>query len=173
MNRIPIGMYRIVNRETSLEDRMSHIVYLADVPQYLPVVAYWNYREWHAGKRPFDEIIRRYQERLNYTDIPVTLVAVEDTMPVGSVSIKMGDLPERADLDPWLASLYVVADYRGKGIGNELLQAAQNISRAAGVARLYLYTHTANVLYERDGWSAMDTFSREDGIVETIYYKDV
>jgi len=152
---------------------MSHIIHLADVPQYLPVVAYWNYREWHAGKRPFDEIIRRYQERLNYTDIPITLVAVEDTMPVGSVSIKMDDLMERTDINPWLASLYVVADYRGRGIGNELLQAAQNTARTVGIARLYLYTHTANALYERDGWKAMDTIEREDGVVETVYFKDM
>ena len=152
---------------------MSHIVYLADVPQYLPVVAYWNYREWHAGKRSFDEIIRRYQERLNYAEIPVTLVAVEDTMPVGSVSLKMGDLQERDDLDPWLASLYVVADYRGRGIGSALLQAAQGTARAAGVARLYLYTHTANALYERDGWSKTGTFEREGGVTETIYHKDL
>ena len=152
---------------------MSHILHLADVPQYLPIVAYWNYREWHAGERPFDEIIRRYQERMNYTDIPITLVAVEDTMPVGSVSIKMDDLPDRSDLNPWLASLYVVADYRGRGIGNKLLQAAKHASQTAGVSRLYLFTHTANVLYERDGWSAMDTIEREDGIVETIYYTDL
>ena len=152
---------------------MSHIVHLVDIPQYLPIVAYWNYREWHAGKRPFDEIIRRYQGRLNYTDIPVTLVAVEDTMPVGSVSLKTGDLQERDDLNPWLASLYVVADYRGRGIGYELLQAAQDAARAAGIGRLYLYTHTANALYEGDGWSGLDTFEQEDGVVETIYYKDM
>jgi len=152
---------------------MSHIIHLADVPQYLPVVAYWNYREWHTGKRPFDEIIRRYQERMNYTDVPLTLVAVEDTMPVGSVSLKMDDLPPRPDLNPWLASLYVIADYRGRGIGNELLQAAQDAARSAGISRLYLYTHTANALYERDGWSKTGTFEQEDGIVETIYHKDM
>ena len=152
---------------------MAQIVHLADVPQYLPIVAYWNYREWHAGKRPFDEIIHRYQQRLNYTEVPVTLVAVEDTMPVGSVSIKMDDLMERTDLNPWLASLYVVADYRGKGIGYKLLQAVQDTARVVGITRLYLYTHTANALYERDGWSAMDTFEMEKGIVETIYYKDM
>ncbi|MBN1883299.1 MAG: GNAT family N-acetyltransferase [Deltaproteobacteria bacterium] len=152
---------------------MSHIVYLADVPQYLPIVAYWNYREWHIGKRSFDEIIRRYQARMNYTDIPITLVAVEDTMPVGSVSIKMDDLMDRTDLNPWLASLYVVADYRGRGIGNKLLQAVQDTAGAVGIARLYLYTHTANALYERDGWSNVDTFERESGIIETVYCKDM
>jgi GNAT superfamily N-acetyltransferase len=153
---------------------MSHIVHLADVPQYLPVVAYWNYREWHAGKRPFDDVIRRYQKRLNYIDVPFTLVAVEDTMPVGSVSIKLDDFPDhRPDLNPWLASLYVVADYRGRGVGNELLKAAQETARAAGVTRLYLFTHTANALYKRDGWSSMDRIERDDGIVETVYFKDI
>ena len=69
----------------------------------------------------------------------------------------------------------VVVDkaYRGKGIGYKLLQAVQDTARVVGITRLYLYTHTANALYERDGWSAMDTFEREKGIVETIYYKDM
>ena len=74
---------------------MAEIHYLVDYPHFLPIIAFWNYREWHLGKQPFDEIIDRYRQRLQKGKIPTTLIAIEDTMPVGSVSIKENDLIER------------------------------------------------------------------------------
>ena len=152
---------------------MAEIQYLKDYPQYLPIVAYWNYREWHVGKQSLDEIIVRYQGRMQADAVPTALIAIEDTMPVGSVSIKYDDLPQRPDLNPWLASLIVTADYRGRGIGSMLLKAAEATAAAAGVKRLYLFTHTANALYEGAGWSFLEDVKTEEDIEESIYYKDL
>jgi GNAT superfamily N-acetyltransferase len=152
---------------------MAEIHYLMDYPQYLPIIAFWNYREWHIGKQPFDEIIDRYRQRLQRDKVPTTLIALEDTMPVGSVSIKNDDLTERPDLNPWLASLFVLADYRGHDIGRLLLRAGEQSASAAGVGRLYLFTHTAAGLYEKEGWTFMESVTRADGISEAVYYKDL
>ncbi len=152
---------------------MAEIHYLKDYPSYMPIVAFWNYREWHLGKQPFDEIIARYQSRLQKDKVPTTLIAIEDTMPVGSVSIKLNDLVERPDLNPWLASLYVLPDYRGRDIGRQLLQAGEASALAAGVGRLYLFTHTAAGLYEKEGWTFMESVKKSDGISEAIYHKDL
>jgi GNAT superfamily N-acetyltransferase len=152
---------------------MAEIHYLADYPQYLPIIAFWNYREWHIGKQAFDEIMDRYRQRLGRDEVPTTLIALEDTMPVGSVSIKENDLLERPDLNPWLASLYVLADYRGRDIGRRLLHAGEKSARAAGIGRLYLFTHTAAGLYEKEGWTFMESVTRADGISEAVYYKDL
>ncbi len=152
---------------------MASIHYLADFPHYLPIIAFWNYREWHVGKQPFDEIIARYGERMQIDKVPSTLIAIEDTMPVGSVTIKLNDLTERPDLNPWLASLYVLGDYRGRDIGRQLLRAGERSAYNAGVGRLYLFTHTAAGLYEKEGWTYMESITRSDGITEAIYYKDL
>lgn len=152
---------------------MAEIRYLMDFPHYVPIIAFWNYREWHLGKEPFDAIIARYEKRLQKDKVPLTLIALEDTMPVGSVSIKYDDLPERADLNPWLASLYVLADYRGRDIGRRLLAAGEDGALAAGVGRLYLFTHTAAGLYEKEGWTFMESVKKPDGVAEAIYYKDL
>jgi GNAT superfamily N-acetyltransferase len=152
---------------------MSEIHYLMEYPQYAPIVAFWNYREWHIGKETLDEIIARYRERLQKDRVPTTLIALEDTMPVGSVSIKYNDLPERTDLNPWLASLFVLADYRGRDIGRGLLAAGEAAALATGVGRLYLFTHTAAGLYEKEGWTFMESVAKADGIAEAIYYKDL
>jgi GNAT superfamily N-acetyltransferase len=151
---------------------MAELHYLMEYPHYLPIIAFWNYREWHIGKQPFDEIIARYQERVGRDKVPTTIIAIEDTIPVGSVSIKMNDLPDRSDLNPWLASLYVLADYRGRDIGRRLLRAGEYSAYNAGVKRLYLFTHTAAGLYEKEGWIFMESLTK-DGISEAIYYKDL
>ena len=117
-----------------------------DFPQYLPIVAFWNYREWHEEDTNLDDIIKRYQKRMQRGKIPTTLVAICDGMPTGTVSIKINDLPQRLDLSPWLASLYVLPDYRGRGIGRELVRAGEDAAREAGTKKLYLFTH-ANIQY--------------------------
>ncbi len=152
---------------------MAEIHYLMDYPVYLPIIAFWNYREWHFGKQTFDEIIARYGQRLQKDRVPLTLIAVDDTMPVGSVSIKLDDLAERTDLNPWLASLYVLPDYRGRDIGRRLLRAGEAAALAAGVGRLYLFTHTAAGLYEKEGWTFMESIRKADGTSEAIYHKDL
>ncbi len=152
---------------------MAEIHYLADYPQYLSIIAFWNYREWHIGKQSFDEIIDRYKQRLQKERVPTTLFAMEDTMPVGSVSIKENDLLERPDLNPWLASLYVLGDYRGRDIGRRLLRAGEKSAHDAGISRLYLFTHTAAGLYEKEGWVFMESVTRAGGTLEAVYYKDL
>ena len=152
---------------------MASIFYLMDYPEYLPIISFWNYREWHTGKQPFDEIMARYRQRLQKDRVPTTLIAIEDTMPVGSVSVKLDDLTERPDLNPWLASLYVLADYRGRDIGRQLLRAGEGAALSSGVGRLYLFTHTAAGLYEKEGWTFLEPITRADGITEAIYYKDL
>ena len=59
--------------------------------------------------------------------IPTTLVAVKGGEPVGSVSLLEQDLAGWEHLTPWLASLYVRSDHRGRGIGKQLV--AQGGSR--------------------------------------------
>jgi GNAT superfamily N-acetyltransferase len=152
---------------------MAEILPLADCPQYLPIVAFFNFREWHSTENTLDEIIIRYQKRMQTGAVPLALVAVEDTMPVGTVSIKEDDLPQRPDLTPWLASLYVLPEYRGRGIGRELLRGAEDAARRAGVEKLYLFTHTAHALYEKEGWNFLEESDWKRGIRVSIYYKNL
>lgn len=55
-----------------------------------------------------------------------------------------------------LNDLYVRPEYRGRGLAQALMQAAEDSARQAGCARLDLSTahtnHTAQALYESRGW---------------------
>ncbi len=75
--------------------------------------------------------------------------------PIGSVSLVEHDLPDRpefAQLTPWVAGTYVVAEERGQGVGSALMRHVVDEARRLGLPELFLYTSAARVFYERLGW---------------------
>jgi GNAT superfamily N-acetyltransferase len=101
------------------------ISYLLDYPQYLPKVANWIFDEWGylIPDLTLQEVVSRLQTQLNRDSIPLTLVAVYNDLPVGTASIILQDMSSRPDLFPWLASVYVVPEFRNQGIGSQLVKA--------------------------------------------------
>lgn len=51
-----------------------------------------------------------------------------------------------------LTSVVVLSDLRGQGIGRQLLQEAEAVAAGAGYVFIYLWTHDAQVFYERCGY---------------------
>jgi GNAT superfamily N-acetyltransferase len=69
--------------------------------------------------------------------MPATLVLYDNGQVAGSVSLIYGDCEARRDLDPWLASLYIFPEFRGRGHAHRLVEAA--IRHAAGAAQEELH----------------------------------
>jgi GNAT superfamily N-acetyltransferase len=131
---------------------MIEIEYLVDVPYFLPVVSSWAFRQWHQGVRSLKSIYTEYRRRLSRDSIPLTLVAVEEGTPVGTISIELDDLPSRPDLFPWIGSLYVEPKFRKRGIGRMLVDKAQGIADDMGAGSLYVMTADLQELCEKEGW---------------------
>jgi hypothetical protein len=85
------------------------IDYLADHKELIPILARWMHEEWgYLYPEHTIEIRERLvAERSNKDRIPLTLVAIEDGKPVGTVCLMAHDMDTRPELTPWLASLYV------------------------------------------------------------------
>ena len=84
--------------------------------------------------------------------LPTTLIAVAGASLLGSVSLIFDDLPGWEELNPWLASFYVLPDYRRAGIGAQLLNAAEETLRSQGFATAYLFTETRIGYFAAHGW---------------------
>ena len=137
---------------------MVKIEYLADHPEWIHLIAFMHQLEMRtASDRNFDRSIQRFSERMNRHTLPMTLVAVEDTIPVGSVSLLEHQLDSHLNLSPWVASLFVLEQYRNLGIGIRLMQEIEMIASAIGHTSLFLFTHTAKAYYENRGWKTIDT----------------
>src|SRR5665647_1042586 len=75
----------------------------------------------------YDEILADLSSRTK-GEIPFTFVAIENGKCIGTVSLFSNDLKERADLTPWLGSLYVSIDYRNKGVAKQLMDKVIELS---------------------------------------------
>ncbi|WP_460455726.1 GNAT family N-acetyltransferase [Arenimonas alkanexedens] len=131
------------------------IRFLADTPGHANTLAGWHHAQWqhlyegwtleHTCEELRDHATRRTR--------PTTLVALDGDRLLGSVSLVDEDAPELRDRgDAWLASLYVVPEARGTGLGKRLVQALVDFAAGQGVERLWLFTPDHADYYARLGW---------------------
>jgi predicted N-acetyltransferase YhbS len=145
---------------------LIEIEYLADHPGAIPVLASWLYQEW--GYRSPDGAPSGMEEmlksRLNRDRLPLALVALEGESPAGTVSLKVRELDSRPQYPYWLGSLYVPPEFRRRGIGSQLVLAAEQTAGNLGIERLYLYTRRAEneALYANLGWARVEELVYED-----------
>jgi predicted N-acetyltransferase YhbS len=99
--------------------------------------------------------------------MPRMFVWVEDNQVLGTAAFVRSDMDTRPELSPWLASVYVKAESRGKGIAAALVQRVVSHAAAAGFPELYLFTPSKEHYYARLGWQ---TLFHEDyhGQMETV-----
>ncbi|QXM24130.1 GNAT family N-acetyltransferase [Elioraea tepida] len=73
-------------------------------------------------------------------------------MPVGTASLAAEDADSCPDLTPWLASVFVVPDRRGRGYGRVLVAAVECAARLGGFSMIWLFTDKAAGLCASLGW---------------------
>ena len=137
------------------------IITTADRPDLISTVAIWL---WHESwQRLGYSLAETEAELATYRAIlgpPQTFVLLVDNQPVGTASLTAHDLDARPDLTPWLADVFVIPEARGRGYVRDLLLAFDNACVASGIATAWLYTNTAERIYAKAGWQAVDTIKR-------------
>lgn len=169
------------------------IDYLANCPELMDELARLSWKEWQEiyqqRKQTLEDSLKNYRERTNTDRLPLTLVAVRARHGqsltglavncrelVGMVSLKFHDMDTRPDLDPWLGGLFVVPEWRNRGVGTMLTHRATEEARRLGVSQLYLWTHTAEALYRKLGWQVVertDYFGKEAVVMQIGLKKSV
>ncbi len=127
---------------------------IADHPDLIGTVARWQWEEW-GHLDPDDSLAARIASIGGQTatvHIPTTSIALDGDEPLGTASLTTHDMASHPELSPWLASVYVTPTARGRGVASALVRHVVGLAAAMGVARLYLYTESAQGLYERLGW---------------------
>lgn len=148
------------------------IDYLADHRGHIPQLAGWLHAQWgylHENDS-VEHRVARLESRTTRGGIPVTFVAVDGETLLGSASLVDDDLETRPELTPWLASVYVAPEHRGRGVASALVRRVVDEARDSGVTRLYLWTTDQERLYARLGWVPVERmrFESEDIVVMAI-----
>jgi predicted N-acetyltransferase YhbS len=143
------------------------IDYLADHLELAPVLAAWHHQEWGRlmPEWSHEQALAELQSHTGRCQVPTTFVALEDGRLVGSVSLLEDDLDGWEDLTPWLASLYVIPERRGQGLGTRLVKRVIEEAAALCVPTLYLFTAGQQAFYERLGWSLLERARHHDSEV--------
>jgi len=119
------------------------------------------YREFYG--QPFDlrvaeQFLRERVERAQ----SIVLLAELDGQAVGFTQLYPGFSSVSAAPAWVLNDLYVLADARGRGVADALMERAEAVAREGGAVVLSLQTardnHVARRLYERQGYSTDATF---------------
>jgi predicted N-acetyltransferase YhbS len=130
---------------------------LADCPGQAARLAAWHYQHWGHFYDPADWNLAlataELEDHATRRGRPTTLVAMQDEQALGSVSLVDEDAPEfRGVGDAWLASLFVLEQARGRGIGAALVRACVALAAREQVPRLWLFTPEHADFYARLGW---------------------
>lgn len=133
-----------------------HIINLKDDPDQLQLLALWHQQEWSA-LNPGETIegrIARMQLYLNNELLPSMFIARNEQL-LGSAALVAHDMDSRTDLSPWLASVFVAAEHRCRGIGATLVKHVMRQAFIGGIERLYLYTADKQDFYFKLGWKIL------------------
>ncbi len=148
-----------------------NIVPLSAVPHHATHITDWLWQAFGDGtSREFYSSIVR--SSLNGADFPVTFVALENDVPLGTIGFWRCDLISRQDLYPWAAALYVDEAARGKGVSEALQQHVIDFARGRGYQRLWLWS-TFGGYYERFGWQYQCDALEFPDVQVKVYARDL
>jgi GNAT superfamily N-acetyltransferase len=137
--------------------RRIQIVTTADRPDLDHTVARWLWEAfWDDDGYSFDETLRAVHQSITAHFLPRTFILLLNGVPVGTASLAEHDLDERPDLGPWLAGVFIVPEARGQGLAAHLIATVEAACRIAGIRTLWLYTLSADRIYTRAGWCAVE-----------------
>lgn len=133
---------------------------LSAQPQHVDTLAGWHHAEWRGlvANWSLEDARAELAAHVLSEPYPISWIGLDaEGALAGSVSLIETDVPEFAEYSPWLASLYVRPDCRGRGLGEALVRTL--IAHAAGLRfpRVYLFTPGTTAMYQRCGFVATAT----------------
>jgi GNAT superfamily N-acetyltransferase len=155
--RVPLGKAKALN-----------IVAVTDRLDLAPAVAGWLLDEFRHALSPSHH--EQVAKLLAQKAPEETFVLFDGDEPLGTASLVTNDLPSRPDLTPWLASVLVRPQFRGRGYSAPRVKHVE--AAAAPLATLlWLYTWTAEPVYARLGWERVGLERDTDRDIEVVLMK--
>lgn len=139
------------------------IAYLSDHPEHIETCACWIYGLWGCqSSAAYDKVLSRITEGAQRETLPMTLVALHNAKPAGTISLWKTDA-SRPEFTPWLSALYVHPFHRNNGIAQLLIERLISEANRLNLKALYLVTEEAKHLYERFGWTKIEQITTPYG----------
>jgi predicted N-acetyltransferase YhbS len=126
---------------------------LADQIPACEIVATWLWEQWFRGQGCSREWVREMVESRRQRDhLPLALVALAGAQPIGTASLTEEYAPAGPKRICCLAGVYVLPEFRRRGVGTRLCERAVREAKRLGHDQLYLYTAGQEAFYAQRGW---------------------
>lgn len=128
---------------------------LENRPEQIQKLASWHLKEW--PELAHQDRVDLIKPRSGKTLLPKTFMMVLDgggwhEQTAGFVSLDHKTLLAGRCESPWLTTLLVGPEFRGKGVGRSLVQFCCEYVKKIGYSTLYLHTTEAPDFYRKLGW---------------------
>ncbi len=135
---------------------------LSNRPELLPTIEQWLYDEFSKSACVDLGGIEELRDQGRINGLPLTLVAFDDSEPVGTASII--DETHGSQQEHCLAWVFITPSHRRKGYGSVLCRQALEVARSLNTGRVVLYA-APNIagFYDRLGWSRSEVFYIANG----------
>ena len=121
---------------------------LLEMPEMKDTAAQWFHEMWGVPKEAYAECMDAY---LSGETQYGWYVCLDGEKIVGGLGVIENDFHDRKDLAPNVCAVYVIEDYRCRGIAGKLLNMVVEDQRSKGISPLYLVTDHIG-FYEKYGW---------------------
>jgi len=131
----------------------TEITHLFHHAHHTRAVAQMIYNEFWVdvvGGRTVDGLDEHLQNTHDLSRIPLSWIALVDGQLAGTINLIENDDSQRTHLRPWLAALVVAKEFRGQGIGTQLVHTLLTDARRRGFPAVYFGTDV-RAFYERLG----------------------
>ncbi|TLF46007.1 GNAT family N-acetyltransferase [Halomonas urmiana] len=141
-----------------MDTGLFRLIRIDDASPHLATLAGWAHDEWgHLNPcRGLAAAVEAFRADCGPAGVPSVFVVLHEGRPVGMASLVVDDMSDRTELTPWLASVYVRPEWRGRGIASRLVRRVEEEAQAHGHRRFYLYTPDQQALYRRLGWKDLE-----------------
>lgn len=143
---------------------MIEIAFLADHPETIPTLSQWFRAQWpeYYADWTLADMAQDFYEDAKHSGIPIRLVAFADGELAGTIILREEATWTLPEYRPGLGGLLVAEQYRGRGIGTELVKAGMKVAEEQGYARVYATTAAARGILERLGWQQLQVALPDD-----------
>lgn len=142
-----------VDKNTDLADRLINFVE--------------NF-SWEEVKEHMLRILREW----DFTDWETPFAATVNGQIVGMATVMKTDYYPLPEIYPWISSVFVAEDYRGRRISEKLIDFANEYAKEQGFAKTYIPSEHVG-LYEKFGYRYLKDITNYGNGTDRLYVKEL